>query len=102
MCLMIGRAYNIPTIALRFFNVYGPCAHPAYNQQTFTLNLTRQYGAPVIHQVRPFEAAACGCPIISDWWEGLDGFFKVGDEILIADSPNKTLEYLFELSAQER
>jgi dTDP-L-rhamnose 4-epimerase len=24
LCLMIGRAYNIPTIALRFFNVYGP------------------------------------------------------------------------------
>lgn len=23
MCLMIGRAYNIPVIALRFFNVYG-------------------------------------------------------------------------------
>jgi spore maturation protein CgeB len=52
--------------------------------------------------IRLFEAAACGCPIISDWWEGLDAFFKVGDEILIADSPEKTLEYLFELSAQER
>ena len=24
MCLMVGRAYSIPTIALRFFNVYGP------------------------------------------------------------------------------
>ena len=24
MCLMIGRAYEIPTVALRFFNVYGP------------------------------------------------------------------------------
>lgn len=24
MCLMIGRAYGIPTTALRFFNVYGP------------------------------------------------------------------------------
>jgi dTDP-L-rhamnose 4-epimerase len=24
MCLMIGRAYRIPTVALRFFNVYGP------------------------------------------------------------------------------
>jgi dTDP-L-rhamnose 4-epimerase len=24
LCLMTGRAYNIPTIALRFFNVYGP------------------------------------------------------------------------------
>ncbi|MFL6796487.1 MAG: NAD-dependent epimerase/dehydratase family protein [Xanthobacteraceae bacterium] len=24
LCLMIGRAYAIPTVALRFFNVYGP------------------------------------------------------------------------------
>jgi dTDP-L-rhamnose 4-epimerase len=24
LCLTVGRAYNIPTIALRFFNVYGP------------------------------------------------------------------------------
>jgi dTDP-L-rhamnose 4-epimerase len=24
MCIMIGRAYRIPTIALRFFNVFGP------------------------------------------------------------------------------
>ena len=24
MCLMMGRAYGVPTVALRFFNVYGP------------------------------------------------------------------------------
>jgi dTDP-L-rhamnose 4-epimerase len=24
MCLMVGAAYGIPTVALRFFNVYGP------------------------------------------------------------------------------
>jgi dTDP-L-rhamnose 4-epimerase len=24
MCLMIGRAYQIPTVALRFFNIFGP------------------------------------------------------------------------------
>jgi dTDP-L-rhamnose 4-epimerase len=24
LCLLVGRAYGIPTIALRFFNVYGP------------------------------------------------------------------------------
>ena len=24
MCLMVGRAYNLPTVALRFFNVFGP------------------------------------------------------------------------------
>ena len=82
-----------------------PCAHPAfYNQQAFTLNLTR---ANMIHagyspSIRLFEAAACGCPIISDWWEGLDDFFKVGEEILVADSPQNTLEYLFVLSAQQR
>jgi dTDP-L-rhamnose 4-epimerase len=23
LCLMVGRAYNLPTVALRFFNVYG-------------------------------------------------------------------------------
>ena len=32
---------------------------------------------------RLFEAAACGTPIVSDWWEGLDQFFEPG-EILIA------------------
>ncbi len=24
MCLCVGRAYNLPTVALRYFNVYGP------------------------------------------------------------------------------
>ena len=24
MCLSVGRAYGIPTVAFRFFNVYGP------------------------------------------------------------------------------
>ncbi len=24
MCLIVGRAYGIPTVALRFFNAYGP------------------------------------------------------------------------------
>ncbi|HET6445227.1 MAG TPA: SDR family NAD(P)-dependent oxidoreductase, partial [candidate division Zixibacteria bacterium] len=24
MCLVVGRAYNIPTVALRYFNTYGP------------------------------------------------------------------------------
>jgi spore maturation protein CgeB len=82
-----------------------PCAHPAfYNQQAFTLNLTR---ANMVHagyspSIRLFEAAACACPIISDRWEGLDDFFKLGEEILVAGSPEKTLEYLFDLSPRER
>ncbi|MDB5333996.1 MAG: UDP-N-acetylglucosamine 2-epimerase, partial [Phycisphaerales bacterium] len=34
--------------------------------------------------VRLFEAAACGVPIISDSWEGLDSFFEIGQDILVA------------------
>ena len=33
---------------------------------------------------RLFEAAACGVPVISDFWEGLDEFFTPGEEIIIA------------------
>jgi spore maturation protein CgeB len=35
---------------------------------------------------RLFEASACGTAVLSDWWEGLDTFFKPGEEILIANS----------------
>src|SRR3546814_16809169 len=33
---------------------------------------------------RLFEAAACGVPVVSDWWDGLDDFFTPDAEILIA------------------
>ena len=32
---------------------------------------------------RLFEAAACGAPVLSDAWEGLDQFFRPGAEILV-------------------
>ena len=82
-----------------------PSAHNKfYGKQSFTLNLTR---TSMIHagyspSVRLFEAAACGCPVISDWWEGLDQFFKVDEEILVADSPARISEYLFDLPADAR
>ncbi len=67
-----------------------------YNSQKFTLNITRadmvQMGyAP---SVRLFEAAACGVPILSDYWEGLDTFFKIGTEISVARSSEDTLAIL--------
>ena len=33
---------------------------------------------------RLFEAAACGAPIISDWWPGLYDFFEPGRDIIVA------------------
>lgn len=67
-----------------------------YGAQRFTLNVTRQdmIAAGYSPSVRLFEAGACGTPIISDEWEGLDSFFSIGDEILTARSPEEVEEYL--------
>lgn len=66
-----------------------PANHNAfYCSSTLTLNVTRGAMAAMgwCPSGRLFEAAACGAPIVSDWWEGLDHFFEPGDEILIARS----------------
>jgi spore maturation protein CgeB len=75
-----------------------------YNAQRFTLNITRanMVEAGYSPSVRLFEAAACGTPIISDFWEGLDSFFKPGREILIARSSRECLNYLLEMPETER
>jgi Uncharacterized protein conserved in bacteria len=67
-----------------------------YNNQLFTLNVTRRdmIRAGYAPSVRLFEAGACGTPVISDFWEGLDSFFSLGEEMLIARNSNDVLEYL--------
>ncbi|HEY1141598.1 MAG TPA: glycosyltransferase [Lysobacter sp.] len=67
-----------------------------YNTQRFTLNVTRADMVAVgwSPSVRLFEAAACGTPVISDPWPGLDGLFAPGEEILIAESGNEVVDWL--------
>lgn len=67
-----------------------------YNQQLFTLNVTRSamIETGFSPSVRLFEAAACGTPVISDSWEGLGEFFEPGREILIAESTEDVEWYL--------
>jgi spore maturation protein CgeB len=63
-----------------------PDQHAAfYNGQAWTLNITRadMIAAGYSPSVRLFEAAACGVPIISDAWDGLDTFFAPGKEIIV-------------------
>jgi spore maturation protein CgeB len=43
---------------------------------------------------RLFEAAACGVPILSDGWDGLDQFFTPGTEILVARTTEDVLSAL--------
>ena len=63
-----------------------PREHRAfYCAQRFTLNVTRadMIAAGWSPSVRLFEAAACGTPIVSDWWPGLDALLTPGEEILV-------------------
>jgi len=77
-----------PPNVSRVENLPPPEHAPFYCAQRFTLNITRRdmVEAGWSPSVRLFEAAACGVPVISDWWEGLDTFFEPGVEILIAHS----------------
>ncbi|MDQ2633993.1 MAG: glycosyltransferase [Pseudomonadota bacterium] len=66
-----------------------PSEHaPFYSRQRYTLNLTRadMIAAGWSPSVRLFEAAACGCPAVSDPWQGLDSFLTPGEAIYVARS----------------
>jgi spore maturation protein CgeB len=81
-----------------------PPDHPAfYCGSMFTLNITRGAMAALGYcpSGRLFEAAACGVPIVSDWWEGLDRFFEPGREIVVARSADDVAGALG-MSARER
>ncbi len=43
---------------------------------------------------RFFEAAACGTPILTDFWPGLDQFFDVDEELFLARDGNDVREAL--------
>lgn len=66
-----------------------PPEHPAFFASSrLTLNITRRAMAEMGYcpSGRLFEAAACGAPVLSDWWEGLEQFYTPGEDILIACS----------------
>ena len=74
-----------------------PAQHPAFFcSGRATLNVTRramaEYG--FCPSGRLFEAAACGVPLLSDGWEGLEEFFTPGTEILRTDTPEDVLDTL--------
>lgn len=66
-----------------------PSEHPDFFcSSRLTLNVTRKAMAEMgwCPSGRLFEAAACGAPIISDCWDGLESFFTHGSEIIAARS----------------
>jgi spore maturation protein CgeB len=72
-----------------------PAEHPAfYCSASLSINVTRAAMARMGYcpSARLFESAACGVPVLSDWWEGLDRFFEPGREILVARSTDEALD----------
>ncbi|MGD9765049.1 MAG: glycosyltransferase [Candidatus Binatia bacterium] len=76
-----------------------PAEHASfYCANRLTLNLTRDAMKRIGYSpsVRLFEAAACGTPIITDRWPGIEAFLLPGEEILVVDDADgvaAALEY---------
>ncbi|MBV9758943.1 MAG: NAD-dependent epimerase/dehydratase family protein [Acidobacteriaceae bacterium] len=106
MCLMVGRAYGVPTVAVRFFNAYGP--HQSLsNPYTGVLAI---FGSRLLNGKRPiiFEdgqqlrdfvsvydvARACRLALEAD--EAQDQVFNVGsgDKVTIEEVAYKLAKVL--------
>ena len=71
-----------------------PDQHPEfYSSSRLTLNVTRAAMAATGYcpSGRLFEAAACGAPILSDSWPGLDQFFEPEREIFVASTTDEAV-----------
>lgn len=74
-----------------------PALHPAFFcSSRATLNVTRgamaEYG--YCPSGRFFEAAACGTPLITDSWDGLETFLLPGSELLTASTSQDVVDAL--------
>ncbi|HET8540075.1 MAG TPA: glycosyltransferase [Anaeromyxobacter sp.] len=80
---------------VRYVRHLEPALHPAFFcSSPLTVNVTRPEMAALGHCPSPrlFEAAACGVPVVSDWFDGLDAFFEPGEEILVARTVEEATE----------
>jgi spore maturation protein CgeB len=69
-----------------------PQSHPDfYSSSRLTLNITREEMARNgwCPSGRFFEAAACGAPVITDGWEGLEHFFDLTSDIRVVTRPEQ-------------
>ena len=81
------RDWTWPLNVERFDHV-APADHPAlYSSSRATLNITRDGMARAGYcpSGRFFEAAACGTPILSDWWQGLHEFFGPEEIVVVGN-----------------
>ena len=56
---------------------------------------------PGIPTIRPFEALACGVPLLSTPWEDREGLFREGQDYLLVHSPAEMREQMLRLARDE-
>jgi spore maturation protein CgeB len=82
---------------VRRYEHVAPDRHAAfYSSSRATLNITRGEMAESGYcpSGRFFEAAACGTPILTDWWEGLDSFFDTERDLHVVRTAEDVLSIL--------
>ncbi len=98
---LLGGAQYPESVAwtenIAFVRHLPPDLHSAFfSSCRATLNVTRgvmaRYG--FCPSGRLFEAAACGAPLLTDTWEGLDRFFTPGREVLPVGTSADVVEAL--------
>jgi len=73
----------------------------AFSRAKMTLHIPRGpylTSLPGIPTIRPFEAMACGIPLISTPWEDVEGLFNPGVDHLVVHSPTEMRDQILRLS----
>ena len=76
----------------------------AFAQARMTLHIPRgPYldALPGIPTIRPFEAMACGIPLVSTYWEDCESLFRQGEDYLLVRSPAEMRDALLRLARDE-
>lgn len=71
-----------------------------FSQYKLTVHVPRRYyteSLPGIPTIRPFEAMACGIPLISAPWKDSEGLFEVNQDFLMVNNGQEMKEKMQEL-----
>jgi len=70
-------------------------------RMVLNINRDSMAGVGFSPPTRVFEAAGAGACLITDEWEGIDSFFAVGKEILVASNAEDVVRHLRSLETEE-
>lgn len=76
-----------------------------FGRARITLHITRSFYTATlsgIPTIRPFEAMACGIPLVTTRWQDEEQLFQEGQDYLMAESPEQMRQHIQLLTASEQ